>query len=334
MSSKKGPGRFVAAHQTEAARRALIQPVPCWEYKWVVPPGMSSGSTLRVRQWVRTEKKQEFSDDEDDSIAALAPLPDEPEQGDEDEEDEEMNKDKDAGAIHDGGAANGEGRIRDGLDGDVDVDGENGSVPPIDTPTVPSGLGTPLPAETSMRGVPGLDTPISGSMTPSTTLDHPAGTINLASRLAAVASSSSGGGGGAATGASTKPHPLSTSFVPSDLLDSTEDDPNMVDQTMLGDEEEEGDGGAGGGDDMGGVGEGSLIDSMSMDAVAAAAGLGAAGDMDGLEVDNEAFMDMLNSGNIDLGGGNIGLGDDDIDLGDGNMTLEDDLLNPGPGPAQ
>ncbi|KAG8849381.1 hypothetical protein FRB91_010003 [Serendipita sp. 411] len=56
--------------------------------------------------------------------------------------------------------------------------------------------------------------------------------------------------------------------------------------------------------------------------------------MDGLEVDNEAFMDMLNSGNIDLGGGNIGLGDDDIDLGDGNMTLEDDLLNPGPGPAQ
>ncbi|KAG8816846.1 hypothetical protein FRC19_011764 [Serendipita sp. 401] len=184
-----------------------------------------------------------------------------------------------------------------------------------------------------MRGVPGLDTPISGSMTPSTTLDHPAGTINLASRLAAVASSSSGGGGGA-TGASTKPHPLSTSFVPSDLLDSTEDDPNMVDQTMLGDEEEEGDGGAGAGDDMGGVGGGSLIDSMSMDAAAAAAGLGAAGDMDGLEVDNEAFMDMLNSGNIDLGGGNIGLGDDDIDLGDGNMTLEDDLLNPGPGPAQ
>ena len=59
MSSKKGPGRFVAAHQTEAARRALIQPVPCWEYKWVIPPGMPSGSTLRLRQWVKTQKKQE-----------------------------------------------------------------------------------------------------------------------------------------------------------------------------------------------------------------------------------------------------------------------------------
>lgn len=58
MSNKRGPGRFVAAHQTEAARRALIQPVPCWEYKWVIPPGMPSGSTLRLRQWVKTNKKQ------------------------------------------------------------------------------------------------------------------------------------------------------------------------------------------------------------------------------------------------------------------------------------
>ncbi|KAG8825310.1 hypothetical protein FRC17_008737, partial [Serendipita sp. 399] len=268
MSSKKGPGRFVAAHQTEAARRALIQPVPCWEYKWVVPPGMSSGSTLRVRQWVRTEKKQEFSDDEDASQAALAPLPDEPEQGDEDEEDEDITKDKDGNNVNDAMITANEEKIGDG-----DGDGVS-SAPTLDTNAMPSGLGTPLPAETSMRGVPGLDTPVSGSMTPSSITGGAAAAsgINLASRLAAVASSSGG-----ASSTTTKPHPLSTSFGPADLIDPIEGGD---------DEEEDGGGGLGVGIDIGGGlgdeditdqtmleddGSGGLIDSMNLDAAAAAA---------------------------------------------------------------
>jgi len=82
----------VSAATTEAARRQLMQPVPCWEKIWVVP-SISSGnpgsSTLKVYKWVKTEKIQHFSDDEGDVDEPLAPLPDEPEVGDEDLEQDE-----------------------------------------------------------------------------------------------------------------------------------------------------------------------------------------------------------------------------------------------------
>lgn len=187
---------------------------------------MSSGSTLRVRQWVKTDKKQEFSDDEDESQVPLAPLPpEEADQGEDEDEEEEK----------EGSAA------------------------------VQSGVATPLPAETSMRGVPGLDTPISGSATPG--LNEPSGAIALTNRLNATAS---------------KPHPLSTSFIP----DEEEKKEEVDDQAML-------DGGDGG-----------LIDSMNLD-------IGAVG-MDGLEENQDTFMDMLNSGDM---------------MGDGNL-MNSDILDP------
>ena len=84
----------VSAATTEAARRQLMQPVPCWEKVWVVPTIPSgSSSTLKVYKWVKTEKiqvriincvlglalmsLQHFSDDEGEVDEPLAPLPDE-----------------------------------------------------------------------------------------------------------------------------------------------------------------------------------------------------------------------------------------------------------------
>ncbi|KIM47815.1 hypothetical protein M413DRAFT_210231 [Hebeloma cylindrosporum] len=82
----------VSAATTEAARRQLMQPVPCWEKVWVAPNSITSGSsTLKVYKWVKTEKVQQFSDDEGEVDEPLAPLPDEPEvvDGDEDLEQDE-----------------------------------------------------------------------------------------------------------------------------------------------------------------------------------------------------------------------------------------------------
>jgi hypothetical protein len=68
-----------------------MQPVPCWEKVWVVPEKAAPGSTLKVLKWVKTNKVQQFSDDEGDVNEPLAPLPDEPEvvEGDEDVEQED-----------------------------------------------------------------------------------------------------------------------------------------------------------------------------------------------------------------------------------------------------
>jgi hypothetical protein len=68
-----------------------MQPVPCWEKVWVVPEKAAPGSTLKVLKWVKTDKVQQFSDDEGDVNEPLAPLPDEPEvvEGDEDVEQED-----------------------------------------------------------------------------------------------------------------------------------------------------------------------------------------------------------------------------------------------------
>ncbi|KAG6817718.1 hypothetical protein H0H87_004509 [Tephrocybe sp. NHM501043] len=65
-----------------------MQPVPCWEKVWVVPENGAPGSSLKVYKWVKTEKIQQFSDDEGEVDEPLAPLPDEPEVIDGDEEDE------------------------------------------------------------------------------------------------------------------------------------------------------------------------------------------------------------------------------------------------------
>lgn len=71
-----------------------MQPVPCWEKVWVVPEKAAPGSTLKVFKWVKTNKVQQFSDDEGDVNEPLAPLPDEPEvvEGDEDVEQEDASQ--------------------------------------------------------------------------------------------------------------------------------------------------------------------------------------------------------------------------------------------------
>lgn len=49
----------VSAATTEAARRQLMQPVPCWEKVWIAPNSITPGSsTLKVYKWVKTEKVQ------------------------------------------------------------------------------------------------------------------------------------------------------------------------------------------------------------------------------------------------------------------------------------
>ncbi|KAI9461169.1 hypothetical protein F5148DRAFT_1215514 [Russula earlei] len=81
----------ISTATTEAARRQLMQPVPCWEKVWVIPEKAAPGSTLKVLKWVKTDKVQQFSDDEGDVNEPLAPLPDEPEvaEGDDDVEQED-----------------------------------------------------------------------------------------------------------------------------------------------------------------------------------------------------------------------------------------------------
>ncbi|PPQ64511.1 hypothetical protein CVT26_002050 [Gymnopilus dilepis] len=83
----------VSAATTEAARRQLMQPVPSWEKVWAPATGVGSG--LKVYKWIKTEKVQQFSDDEGGVDEPLAPLPDEPElvEGDEDLEQDEARAD-------------------------------------------------------------------------------------------------------------------------------------------------------------------------------------------------------------------------------------------------
>ncbi|KAF8642034.1 hypothetical protein AX16_009755 [Volvariella volvacea WC 439] len=83
----------VSAASTEAARRQLMQPVTCWEKVWTAPENMPTSSSLKVYKWVKTEKVQQFSDDEGGVDEPLAPLPDEPEVQ---EGDDEMDQDEPA----------------------------------------------------------------------------------------------------------------------------------------------------------------------------------------------------------------------------------------------
>ncbi|KAH9834991.1 uncharacterized protein C8Q71DRAFT_710863 [Rhodofomes roseus] len=127
---------------SEASRRQLMQPVPCWEKVWVLPENAAPGSTLKVYKWIKSDRKQQFSDDENETDQPLAPLP-EPD----------------------------EVEVVDG-DEDIDQDEVNTSVAPEtaaasrDVSEMPMGLkddspskpGTPKPHPLSMSFTPGLDT--------------------------------------------------------------------------------------------------------------------------------------------------------------------------------
>jgi len=83
MATRRRIGVSVAS--TEAARRQLMQPVSCWERTWTSSENIPNIS-FKVRKWTRTDKLQQFSDDEGGADEPLAPLPDEPEVVDGDEE--------------------------------------------------------------------------------------------------------------------------------------------------------------------------------------------------------------------------------------------------------
>jgi len=63
--------------------------VPSWELTWVVPDSVAPGSPLKVYRWVKTDKIQQFSDDEGEADDPLAPLPEEPDVPDPEEDDQE-----------------------------------------------------------------------------------------------------------------------------------------------------------------------------------------------------------------------------------------------------
>ncbi|KAG8746936.1 hypothetical protein FRC10_003107 [Ceratobasidium sp. 414] len=81
-------GRFVGAQSSEAARREQMKPVSCWEKHWVIPAGSLPGSEFKVLKWVKVDQLQDFSDDEAEEDAPLAPILDIPEIVEIDEEEE------------------------------------------------------------------------------------------------------------------------------------------------------------------------------------------------------------------------------------------------------
>ncbi|KAG2159646.1 uncharacterized protein EDB93DRAFT_4882 [Suillus bovinus] len=94
MSTRRRIGVSIAT--TEAARRQLMQPVVCWEKAWTVPENAAPNSSMKIYKWVKTDKKQQFSDDEGEVDEPLAPLPDEPEVV---EGDEEMDQDEPVASV-------------------------------------------------------------------------------------------------------------------------------------------------------------------------------------------------------------------------------------------
>lgn len=92
MSTRRRVG--FANSAVEASRRQLMQPVPCWEKVWAAPDGAPPGSTLRIYKWVKTDKKQTFSDEEEaETDQPLVPLP-EPDEVEVVDGDEEMDQDE------------------------------------------------------------------------------------------------------------------------------------------------------------------------------------------------------------------------------------------------
>lgn len=43
---------------SEAARRQLMVPTPCWERVLVAPEDAAPGATWKVYKWIRTDRKQ------------------------------------------------------------------------------------------------------------------------------------------------------------------------------------------------------------------------------------------------------------------------------------
>ncbi|KZT57852.1 hypothetical protein CALCODRAFT_482846 [Calocera cornea HHB12733] len=116
--------RPAQASANEAYRRALLLPVQPWKRQWVAPVGGSPG--LKLMQWVKSDDKLQWSDDEDDYALEQA-----------------------LGAAAEHGAAGAEGEEGEaGSDDDDEESHEPGDVTPIDGGSFPaSGIQTPKEPE-------------------------------------------------------------------------------------------------------------------------------------------------------------------------------------------
>ncbi|KAF8337954.1 uncharacterized protein EI90DRAFT_3013311 [Cantharellus anzutake] len=74
MSSRRG---YTLRTPYEIQRRQRLQPVNCWERRWVTPNNALPGSTHKVLKWVKTDRMPDFSDEEDERAERPAIVVDE-----------------------------------------------------------------------------------------------------------------------------------------------------------------------------------------------------------------------------------------------------------------
>ncbi|KAI1309948.1 hypothetical protein EDD11_003963 [Mortierella claussenii] len=70
---REGRGiRHAAGGEHDRLKRAVLQPVQCWDKKWTES---KNGKQLQVFKWVKSERQVDFDDDDDDEETEQAPVP-------------------------------------------------------------------------------------------------------------------------------------------------------------------------------------------------------------------------------------------------------------------
>ncbi|KAF9094773.1 hypothetical protein BGX23_001618 [Mortierella sp. AD031] len=70
---REGRGiRNAAGGEHDRLKRAVLQPVQCWDKKWAES---KNGKQLQVFKWVKSDRQVEFDDDDEDEEIEQAPIP-------------------------------------------------------------------------------------------------------------------------------------------------------------------------------------------------------------------------------------------------------------------
>ncbi|KAF9171338.1 hypothetical protein BGX20_007762 [Mortierella sp. AD010] len=70
---REGRGvRHTAGGEHDRLKRAVLQPVQCWDKKWT---DSKNGKQLQVFKWVKSDRQVDFDDDDDDEEIEQAPVP-------------------------------------------------------------------------------------------------------------------------------------------------------------------------------------------------------------------------------------------------------------------
>ncbi|KAG0277124.1 hypothetical protein BGZ97_009956, partial [Linnemannia gamsii] len=70
---REGRGiRNAAGGEHDRLKRAVLQPVQCWDKKWAES---KNGKQLQVFKWVKSDRQVDFDDDDDDEEVEQAPIP-------------------------------------------------------------------------------------------------------------------------------------------------------------------------------------------------------------------------------------------------------------------